>query len=213
MKITFDHLRNKIMKVAADNNIAGIVLNNPTDFTLYDMVDLSNAGTNGQVLSFFNNTNGKTFPLTNLTSNTLTAGQIAGIYGMVFSIHTKASGKYSKPLNIEQAAGYEQLLMSDATFLVQNQVQLQSLSLMKGSSFGNPEGSFGCIATGGTSNLTITNNGDAVIYLDSAPVLLPNNLYEVQVKLPAFTAPSADAVYLRCTLLAYGTLAVAPNNR
>lgn len=205
----FDSVRNKIISVASANGLSELVTNQPTDWAIYDMIDLSTSGSaTANQVSFFNNVNSKTFPQTNLSSNTLTGGQCLGVYGVVFSIHTVTSGKFNKPVVLEQAIGYEQLEMLDFSLVISGQQVLQNVSGLKGMSGTNPNGNWGAVAAVTT---TITNTGNNVIDLDSVPVILPNQLFQINATLPQYTVPAAGAAYLRCTLFGYGTIAAIAN--
>lgn len=206
----FESVRRKIIEVAQRNGIDAIVTNQPTDWTIYDQIDLSTTGTaTANQITFFQNTSSKAFPQSNLASNTLSGGQIVGLYGMVFTIHPATAGVFGKPLCLEQATGYEALSMLDASLIIANQQVISNLSGLKGMSTSNPSGDWGAMANGGTT--VIINSGNSVISFDSVPVIMPNNTFTLNVTLPRYTPPAVNTQFLRCTLYGYGTIAAVAN--
>jgi len=202
----------KLVVVGDRNQLAVLDRMQPTHRTIYQMLDLSTVGTQAIFFQSFPN---MTQPFTNMPQGMLTSDNAMVVMAVSFQLVTRtAGGQFTNVQTIGESA-YPQLSLGDMSIIISNTQVTDRLSLTTFLPPFNRNATYEVVsrqitpaAAPGTPNTQF--RGTSVKSLDSQPVILPNQQFKVVVDLPAFTAPAADTVYIKCILEGFGTLA-APN--
>jgi hypothetical protein len=198
----------KLRRVAKLYGIPGLVQQQPTTVAIRDTLDLSVLSTSGySTLNFFDNVNARSFPDTNLQSNTFSAGQCLLIQQISFSIVTKSSGIITAIDPIENSA-YQNILGGDFSLLLTGQQVLNQVAILLGYAPFNPDAQFYATSSSVvTSTTTTVKFGHSVISSDVDLAIVPNRQFVMPVRIPAISsAPTAGTKFLRVDLSGYGTV-------
>lgn len=199
----------KLVYVADANGLQKLAGMQPTHRTLYYTRDLATTGT---TVRFFNTPNPNTgVPFTNMVQTTLTDGNAMILTHVSFYLLLRTAGGQFTQLSTIAESTLPQLQAGEFSLLITNQRVIDSVSLVsmappfnEGADFEYPSTSLtaGTVTTGAYTRF----RGQCVKTLASNPVILPNQQFQVELNLPAFTAPAADTVYIGCMLEGFGTL-------
>jgi hypothetical protein len=198
----------KIRRVAKTYGIPGLLSQQPTTVAIRDTLDLSVLSTTGySTLNFFDGVNSRSFPDTNLQSNTFSAGQCLLIQQISFSVVTKSSGVITAIDPIENST-LPNILGGDFSLLITGQQVMNQVALLLGYAPFNPDANFMTASADVVSSAqTVVKYGHAVIGSDVDLAIVPNRQFVLPVRIPAVSsAPSAGTKYLRVDLSGYGTV-------
>lgn len=209
----------KLGIVAKRYNMPGLLAMQPTEQIIYDSFDLAQLSTTGSTtISFFANSNTKSFPLTNLQQNKLNAGNVIVVqYVQLQLITCTVVGGVSIIGNIRcleenisntVGATFKSLLASQLTLVLGSSEVVKDFPLTNGYAGFNPSAKFGAKAFA-TATADV-QYGSSNIDLRSEPVILPNLEFKANLQIPqvAVGVPPAAAgtQFLRLVLGGFGTI-------
>jgi len=194
----------KIMNVAGRNGMPNVGAQQPTLRCIYDSVDLSTI-TGGY--PFFQNVSTKTFPFANIQRNTLTAGQTLAVQQFYFQIVTVAAGIITDVKTLNEETALKALVKMDMSMVIAGQEVLKQYPVSGAIGPFNLHGAFSTPAETVAAGTAVNDFRESAVKLLPAQYVIPENLeFNVNVQIPAFTAPAAGTKYLFLYLEGYGTL-------
>jgi hypothetical protein len=203
----------KLATIAKRYKMPGLLAMQPTEQIIYDQIDIANFSTTGSTtVSFFANSNTKSFPQTNLQQNKLNAGNVIVVQYIQLQLITQASGIITDIQTLEEdqsgtvAAIYKPLLASQLTLVLGSSEVVKDFPLTNGYAGFNPNAAFGSKFRSGAA-VSITQYGSSNIELQSEPVILPQLEFKANLQIPALSAlPASGTKFLRLCLGGFGTI-------
>jgi hypothetical protein len=205
----------KLAVVAKRYKMPGLLAMQPTEQIIYDSIDIATFSTTGATtVSFFANSNTKSFPFTNLQQNKLNAGNVIVVqYVQLQLITTDATTQVITDIQTleEDQTGligaiYKPLLASQLTIVLGSSEVVKDFPFTNGYAGFNPNAKFGTKFRSAAA-ATITQYGNSNVELRSEPVILPQLEFKANLQVPALAAlPTAKTKYLRLCLGGFGTI-------
>jgi len=204
----------KLAVVAKRYNMPGLLKMQPTEQIIYDQIDIATFSTTGaSTVSFFANSNTKSFPQTNLQQNKLNAGNVIVVQYVQLQLITQATGVITDIQTLEEdqsatvAAIYKPLLASQLTLVLGSSEVVKDFPLTNGYAGFNTSAKFGSKTRAGAGAAVTVQYGSSNIDLRSEPVILPQLEFKANLQIPALAAlPTAGTKFLRLCLGGFGTI-------
>jgi len=209
----------KLAVVAKRYKMPGLLAMQPTEQIIYDSFDLFGLSTAGNTtISFFANSNTKSFPFTNLQQNKLNAGNVIVVqYVQLQLVTCTVVGGVSVINNIRcleenfsgtVGATFKSLLTSQLTLVLGSSEVVKDFPLTNGYAGFNPNAKFGNKAF---ASATISEQyGSSNIELRSEPVILPQLEFKANLQIPRVAVgvpPATEGTqFLRLCLGGFGTI-------
>jgi hypothetical protein len=195
----------KLARVSRQNGVTNLAKMQGTTVNIYDTLDLATAGNSPQ---FFVSANSRTFPLTNVNTNRFANGRSMLIQRFYLSIITRngGTGQFESVLSIDES-NYPQFNLGELTINLAGQTILDQFSVTSSMAKFNKDAKFGMVSNNGqVTPPAVLRYSHSVFNFDLDVVILPDREFSATLRLPAYTAPAPNTVFLRLTLEGLGTL-------
>jgi hypothetical protein len=199
----------KLQRVAGRNQEANVRNQQGTTRNIYDTLELT-----GQTnLTFFQNANSRTFPLTNLTQNQFpdnVSMMVQRVYLTVLTTTAALPAGTISSIDGIKASSLPQFNASELTMTIAGQQVIDRFSLLSTQAEFNKSAKFGSVsatsvaATGALVTRQFIEH--CVFAFDIDVAILPNRTFTASIQLPVYATPGAGTKYLRLTLEGIGTI-------